>query len=174
MKKILFAVIILFSVSTMVAQEASEKKNLKKLPAIDVKTLDGKTLNTKDISNDGKPIVMSFWATWCKPCVAELRAIADVYDDWVEETGVKVVAVSTDDAKSVARVAPFVKGNNWIFDILLDQNKDFQRAMSIPEVPFLCILNGNGEIVWSHTSYLPGSEEEIYKIVKALVAEGKK
>jgi hypothetical protein len=97
-----------------------------------------------------------------------LQAIADVYEDWVEETGVKLYAISIDDSKTSARVAPFVNGRGWEYEVLLDANWDFKRAMNIGDVPFMCILNGNGEIVWQHASYAPGSEEDVYKIIKEL------
>jgi thiol-disulfide isomerase/thioredoxin len=171
MKKITAFVLLFFCFGFLQAQESQQVKNLKKLPFVDIKTLDGQNFNTKDISNDGKPVIISLWATWCKPCIAELMAIADVYDDWVEETGVKLYAISTDDAKSVARVAPFVRGRAWDYEVLLDQNRDFQRAMSVADVPFLCILNGNGEIVWQHTSYAPGSENEVLEVLKKLIVE---
>lgn len=164
MKKYFLTTLLVLCAILLNAQEKAGKT----LPAVDIKTVDGKTFNTKEISNDGKPVIISLWATWCKPCIAELMAIADVYDDWVEETGVKLYAISTDDAKSVARVAPFVNGKGWDYVVLLDQNKDFQRAMSVTDIPFLCILNGKGEIVWQHTSYAPGSEEEVYQIIKSL------
>ena len=96
-------------------------------------------------------------------------AINDVYEDWVDETGVKVYAISIDDSKTAARVAPFVNGKGWEFEILQDINSDLKRALNIVDIPYLCILNGNGEIVYKHTSYAPGSEEEVYEIVKGLV-----
>ena len=168
MKKYLLIIIcMMFSISIF-AQEAKDK-HLAKLPAVEIQDLNGNAFNTKDIQNDGKPIIISLWATWCKPCIAELLAIADEYEDWVEETGVKLYAISIDDAKTSARVAPFVKGKGWEYTVLLDVNSDFKRAMNVNDVPFLCILNGDGEIVWQHTSYAQGSEEEVFEVVKSLV-----
>lgn len=66
------------------------------LPSVKLKNLEGKTIDTSKISNDGKPFIISFFATWCKPCNRELKAIHEQYADWQEETGVKVVAVSID------------------------------------------------------------------------------
>lgn len=149
----------------------AQDRHLAKLPAVDIQTIDGKVFNTSEIQNDGKPVIVSLWATWCKPCIAELLAIADEYEDWVEETGVKLYAVAIDDAKTSARVAPFVKGKGWDYTVLLDVNSDFKRAMNVNDVPYMCILNGKGEIVWQHTSYAPGSEQEVYEVVKRLAAE---
>lgn len=163
----LVALLALCSVFAFSQEEAKEKK-FATIPSVDIKTMDGQTFNTENIANDGKPIIISLWATWCKPCIAELLAIADVYDEWVEETGVKLYAIAIDDAKTAARVAPFVNGKAWDYEVLLDINSDFKRAMNVVDVPFLCILNGNRELVWKHTSYAPGSEEEVYEIIKGL------
>lgn len=168
MKKIIIACLFVSAFFCSFAQETTEPTKAK-FPSVDVKTLDGKVFNTGDIANDGKPIIVSLWATWCKSCILELMAINDVYEDWVDETGVKVYAISIDDSKTAARVAPFVNGKGWEFEILQDINSDLKRALNIVDIPYLCILNGNGEIVYKHTSYAPGSEEEVYEIVKGLV-----
>lgn len=154
--------------SFIFSQENGEKSKFNKLPAVEIKTLDGMTINTATLSNEEKPFIISLWATWCRPCIAELDAIADLFDDWVEELGVKLYAVSIDDAKTASRVVPFVNGRAWEYDILLDANADFKRALNVVDIPFLCICNGNGEIVWQHTSYAPGNENEVYKILQEL------
>ena len=90
------------------------------LPKVMLKTLDGQSFNTSSISNDGKPIIISFWALWCKPCQKELDAFNESYEDWQKETGVKIYAVSIDDSRSTARVAPLVKGKGWEFEVWTD------------------------------------------------------
>ncbi len=165
MKRILLIFIFGFIFSSLVfSQEVSND-----LPSVDIKTLTGETFNTSDISNDG-PIFLSFWATWCKPCIKELIAIDENYIDWQEETGLKVYAISIDDTKSSSRVAPFVNGRAWEFEVLSDVNSDFKRAMNVINVPHSFILNKNGKVVWQHNSYSPGDEEVIYEILKKLTA----
>lgn len=132
------------------------------LPQASVKLMDGTNFNTSEIDNDGKPIIISFWATWCSPCKKELNAIAEVYEDWVDETGVKLVAVSIDDARNLVKVQPYVDSRSWEYDILLDPNADFKRAMNVNNVPHTFLLDGDKKIVYQHNSYAPGDEEELY------------
>ena len=167
MKKLVFIFILNFFLFGIVLSQEDNNK----LPSVDIKTLTGETFNTSEISNNG-PIFISFWATWCKPCIKELIAVNENYIDWQEETGLKVYAISIDDTKSTSRVAPFVNGRAWDFDVLLDVNSDFKRAMNVINVPHSFILDKNGKVVWQHTSYSPGDEDEIYKVIKS-IAEGK-
>ena len=167
MKRILIVFVLVTIVLIGYAQE--DQKNFGKLPSIDVKTMEGKTFNIADISNDGKPIIITFWATWCKPCIKEHDAINDEYEDWVEETGVKLYAISIDNARSSKRVLPTVNGKGWEFDVLLDENGDLKRAMNVNVPPHTFIVNGEGMIVWQHVGYLEGDEEEYIEIVEKLV-----
>ena len=138
------------------------------IPAVDVKTLEMKTVNTSTFKNNGKPIVLSFWATWCKPCVQELSVIAEEYEDWQDETGVKLIAVSIDNSRSTSRIAPFIYGKGWEYDIYLDQNEDFKKAMNVVNIPHTFLIDGSGKVVWQHTSYAEGDEKELYEKIQEL------
>ena len=138
------------------------------IPSVDIQTIYGESYDTDEISNDGKPVILSFWATWCKPCIKELSAIQEVYSDWQEETGVKVVAVSIDNARSTSKVLPMVKGNGWEFKVFLDPNGNFKRAMGVNTIPHTFLLNGDREVVWQHTSYSEGSEYQLIEKVRKL------
>jgi peroxiredoxin len=133
------------------------------LPNINLKDVNGVTKNLSKFSNNGNPIIISFWATWCKPCKAELNTIAEEYDDWTEETGVKLIAVSIDDARSSTRVEPYINAQGWEYLVLLDPNGDLKRAMNVNNVPHTFLVDGNGKIVWDHNNYSPGDEEELYE-----------
>lgn len=167
MKKVFFSILTLILPIVICAQTESGRK----IPSVEVKKLDGTNFNTKDISNNGKPIIISFWATWCTPCKKELNTIHDVYDDWRAETGVKLIAVSIDDARNIQKVAPYVNGRNWEFEVYIDPNQDFKRAMNVNNVPHTFLLNGNGEVVYQHNSYAEGDELKLYELVKK-VAKG--
>lgn len=139
------------------------------LPSVMLKDMDGRSVDTAELFNDGKPMVIDFWATWCKPCVRELNAIKDVYPDWQEETGVKFIAVSIDEAQNAQKVKPMVSRMGWEYDVLLDPNSEFKRQMGVSDPPHVFVVDGQGNIVWNHQGYVEGSEDEIYEaILKAM------
>ncbi len=144
----------------------------RELPNVIVKNLEGENVETGSFKNEDGPIIVSFWATWCKPCILELRAIAEEYEDWQEETGVKLIAISIDDARNAHKVAPFVSGKGWDYEVFIDENSDFKRALNVGNVPHTFVLNADNQIVWQHNSYSPGDEEELLDVVRA-VAEGR-
>ena len=153
MKKILLLSMMAICALTISAQ----------LPNVKLQDINGNTVQTSAISNDGKPVIISFWATWCKPCLRALKAIHEVYPDWQDETGVKMIIVSIDQAQGAHRVKPMVDGFGWEYEVLLDPNGDFKRAMNVQNVPHVFVLDGNGQIVYNHTGYVDGGEEDIYE-----------
>ena len=158
--KLIFA----FAVAMMAAFSASAQ-----FPSVQLKDLEGKTVDAASLNNDGKPFVVSFWATWCKPCLRELKAIHEVYPDWVDETGMKLIAISVDEAQNVNRVKPRVNSEGWEYEVLLDTNGDLQRALGVQSVPHLFIIDGEGNIVESHSGYNEGSEAHIIEKVRELI-----
>lgn len=142
------------------------------LPSVTLKSMDGKEVNTATLNNGGKPFIISFFATWCKPCNRELDAINEVYPDWQEETGVKVIAISIDQAQNINKVKPLVDGKGWEYEVLLDPNSDFRRAMGVNLIPHVFIIDGNGKIVESRSGYTEGGEAHLIEKVREILAAG--
>lgn len=139
------------------------------LPAVTLRTIDGKAVSTDTLNNAGKPFIIDFFATWCKPCNRELKAIHEVYPDWQDETGVKLFAVSIDQAQNINKVKPMVDEYGWEYDVLLDPNSDFKRALGIQMIPYVLICDGSGNIVYKHNGYTDGAENELIEIVRGLI-----
>ena len=133
------------------------------LPNVVLKDIEGNAVQTTSkVQRDG-PTVFCFWATWCSPCKRELNNYAELYEDWTDETGVKIVAVSIDDQRSVNRVAPYVNSVGWEFDVLLDPNREFARSLNVNNVPHTFVVNSQGTVVWSHNNYADGDEYELFE-----------
>ncbi len=130
------------------------------LPNVRLETLDGATRTLNELASDGNVKIVSLWATWCVPCLKELDAINEVYEDWQDETNVELIAVSVDDSRTVKRVKPLINGKAWDYTILLDTNNDLKRALGAATVP-LTLLVKDGKIVYRHSGYNPGAEYEL-------------
>lgn len=160
MKKIALLFIGMTMMFNSFGQEHSVE--MKSLPSVQLKDMEGKPVNTADLGFDG-PVIISFWATWCSPCKRELNTINDLYLDWQEETGVNLVAVSIDDEKTKNSVPVYVNGKGWEYLVLMDPNGDLKRAMGVNNVPHTFLVDKEGNIVYSHNNYAPGDEDILYK-----------
>ena len=138
------------------------------VPSVKVENSKGEAFDTKSLLETGKPMIISFWSTSCKPCIRELDAVYDALPDWLEEADFRVVAVSTDDSRLLAKAKSFAEGRGWgeEYTLLFDKNQDFMRAMNVSVVPHVFVVDANGKIVYSHTSYVPGNELELFEAIK--------
>ena len=139
------------------------------IPSFQLKDINGKTVDTAKLSNGGKPIIISFFATWCHPCLRELSNISEVYEDWQDETGVKLIAVSIDQAQNVNKVKPLVDSKGFEYEVLLDVNSDLARSLGVQNIPHVFLFDGTGKLVYNHIGYKDGDENTLYKHVKELV-----
>lgn len=150
----------------LIGASVHAQDNKSDLPRVDIKDLTGKTINTSSLLDGDSPVILSFWATWCSPCIKELDAISENLEDWQDETDVRVIAISIDDSRTSMRVVPLANGRGWEFDVYLDSNGDLKRAMNVVNPPHTFVINTKGEIVFQHTACAEGDEEELFEQVK--------
>ncbi|MCI5083199.1 MAG: TlpA family protein disulfide reductase [Saprospiraceae bacterium] len=140
----------------------------KEVPDVQVKTLEGETVNLKEYTSKGKITVISLWATWCSPCKKELDAIADIYPDWVEDYDMELIAITIDTRRAMAKVKPMVQTKAWEYTILSDPNNQLRNALNFQAIPQTYLIDQNGNIVYSHNGYVPGDEYELEEQIKLL------
>lgn len=154
MKKLLLSLLAVIASFSMYAQGIPESVVLKRLDNTEIKM--------KEVLNEDI-VIITFWATWCKPCRTELDAIADVEEMWAGK--VKIVAVNIDDSRAVSKVKSLVSGKKWPYEVLLDANKELYKILNLSAIPYAMILH-KSEKVWEHSGYAPG--DEVIMIEKAL------
>ncbi len=174
MRLIILSVVFMFCIqanatdtSKLVPKDSIKKSST--LPSIEVKTIDGKKVNIQNYGKTGKITIISFWATWCGPCIKELDNIIYVYEDWQKKYGCELIAITIDDSRNISKVKPFVDGRGWPYTILTDENKDLARALNVNNPPQVLLLDANGNIVYVHNGYTEGSELELEEQMKKLL-----
>jgi peroxiredoxin len=135
--------------------------NSRQLPDVNIKTLDGKTVNIQTFAGNGKITILSFWATWCSPCKRELDAIAELYPEWQEKYNTELVAVTIDNARALAKVKPLVQQKRWEYTILSDAKQELQQALNFQVIPQTFVVDQQGNIVYEHSGYQPGDEYQL-------------
>jgi cytochrome c biogenesis protein CcmG/thiol:disulfide interchange protein DsbE len=178
---VVFSCFVLLSVSSF-AQETIVENNIVDvvkdeptstlLPQVKIKNLNGSQIGAESLVNElGGPTIVSFWATWCKPCLLELNTLNKLYESWQKELNVKIIAISYDDARTISKVGPMVKSKSWKFDIYTDENQELARVMGVNMIPHSFIYDASGKLIKQHNSFAPGDEETLYEELKALAGK---
>ncbi len=160
-------IIVLLTALFFVSNSTIAQNNL---PSVKIKPVNkGKEVAFSTIAEDAKDtvLIVSFFATWCIPCVTELDNINDVYAEKQAAKPFKFIAVSIDDSRTANRVKPFVSGKGWKFDVYQDINSDLKRAFQINDVPHVIVIKNN-KVVYQHTGYIAGGEDELFEKIKTL------
>ncbi len=160
-----FLFIIMFFTVALFAQD--ENKPGRKAPLFKLEDVDGKSVELKTEIGKG-PILLSFWATWCKPCVEELAHFQKLFED-LKDTDFKMFGISIDSEKSMAKVKPYIKAKGFSFPVLLDPNSDVARSFYALNVPFSVLIDKKGNIYYSHSGYKKGDELLIKKKINELL-----
>ena len=151
-------------VSCIISLIAFNSSSQKFIPDLGLKTLNGESVRSVQVINQNGFTIISFWATWCIPCINELDAINEVISDWSKKEDITVLAISTDDSRSKKRVKPLINGKDWGFDVISDTNQDFKRAMGVVGIPHT-IVTYKSEIIHRRIGYTPGEEEDLFDVI---------
>ncbi len=162
LKKILYSSLLSFLITGYAHAQDS-------FSPIKLKSVSGKQINFAEVAASSKDtiVVVSFWATWCIPCISELDNINEVFKEKQAIKPFKFIGVAIDDSRTAQRVKPFVAGKGWQFDVLIDINSELKRALNVTDVPHVMIIKNN-KIVYRHTGYIVGEEDNLFEKIKSL------
>lgn len=166
MKLMLLLTFILIVSLPLLAQDEEELTG-RKAPNFKLINLNGKYVELNKETGNG-PILLSFWATWCKPCLEEMAEFNKIYNEY-KDKGFSILAISTDSEKSVAKVKPYIKSKGYGFPVLLDTNNEVARKYYAQQMPYTIMIDKNGNIVYSHLGYMKGDEKKIEKLVAEML-----
>ena len=134
-----------------------------------LETADGGSVNFHQELAKG-PVVLSFWATWCRPCLKELPQL----DAMAGRLGDRVsfLAVNTDNTRAVAKVAPFLQSINLAnLRVPMDTGAEVQQLLQVGGVmPFVALYDSQGREVYRHIGYKEGDELELERAIEDLLA----
>ena len=165
--KFLLSLIFVFVVSLPLIAQNEDDITGRKAPNFKLVNLDGKYVELNSISGSG-PILLSFWATWCKPCLEEMVEYNKIYEQYKDKQ-FTLLAISTDTEKSVAKVKPYIKSKDYKFTVLLDKNSEVARKYYAQQMPYTVLIDKNGNIVYSHLGYMKGDEQKVEKLISELL-----
>lgn len=168
MNKVVFTLLLSMVLSNFLFSQ-DESFTGKKAPDFVLKTTEGDNYKLSENTGAG-PIVINFWATWCIPCIEELKHMKSLYKKYSEK-GVQFLAIAIDDPKTVSRVGSFVKSHNYPYKILLDTNGEVIHLYQSKVPPYTVLIDKEGQIVYTHVGYRMGDEKELEKQLENLMKE---
>lgn len=161
MKLTALVLLILFISVQLFAQ--SESSTGKVAANFKLQDLDGNLVELNNLIGEG-PVLLSFWATWCKPCMEELIEFNKIYQDY-KDRGFNMIAISTDNEKTVAKVKPYIKSKNYKFTVVLDTNSEVARKYYAQQIPYSVMIDKNGNIIYTHLGYMRGDEKKVRELI---------
>lgn len=138
------------------------------ISSAEIKTLRGETVDLAEIIQEADFTVVSFWATWCKPCQAELDAIADLYPEWQEDLNVQLVAITIDTQRQLSKVPGLLSTKGWEYSVYSDANNVLKNQLGFQAIPQTYVVDKQGNILYNHSGYTAGDEYELEDKLKEL------
>lgn len=137
-------------------------------PTFRARAVDGRVVDLSRALAEG-PVLVDFWATWCKPCLASLPSVQALHERW-QARGLTVIGVSIDGPRNFARVRPFARRLGLGYPIVLDEDGSLQQRFRVSAVPTSVLIAPGGRIVRVHAGWSPGEDAALEAAVEALLA----
>jgi len=153
--------------SAVIPTDVRADDEAKTVPNFTLKDIEGRDHSLYDGLAEG-PVLVSFWATWCKPCKQEMPHLEEIYKTYAGD-GLSVYAVSIDKPRNKARVRSEVQAKKYSFLTLLDPNQDAFRKLQGQSVPYVMLLGPDGDPAYVKMGYRPGDEVALEEAVKELL-----
>lgn len=162
-KVILFKSVIMFTL--FLCGSITAQDNIK----FEIEKLNGEKVDFSVLLSEG-PVLVNFWALWCKPCKIEMKALQDLYKEFSGK-GFTIVGINQDTPRSVSKVESYIATHGITYPIMIDPEKDLYERFNVQVLPYSLLYDQNGKVVYTQTGYLPGDEEKLHEEVQKLLGE---
>ena len=142
------------------------------LAGLRLQDLEGQSVELASYLGKG-PLILDFWATWCKPCITALPELQRLHTD-LTPRGVQIVGVNEDGPRNAPKVKPFAKTHGIDFPIVLDLNRAAQSQLQVSVLPTTLLLDSKGTVVRTSFGYRPGEIDALRKAAEALLDKAPK
>jgi len=169
MRPVVMATLLVGLLSAFVASSCTCLAGETKAPDFTLANLEGRNVKLSELLAKG-PVIVDFWATWCKPCIKGFPALQALLNKY-KGRGLTVVAISVDSPKTRARVGPFIRSKKYTFEILLDTQGRVAKKYNAVTIPRTVLINPEGKIAFATVGYRPSNHEQIEKTLIPLLPE---
>ena len=135
---------------------------LEKAPDFKLENMKGKQVKLSEFFDKGL-VVLDFWATWCEPCKKALSELNRIQDKYKEH--ITVITISCDKPRSKDKAKAYIKSKKFNVVNLFDTKKNVQKLYNITNIPRTIIIAPDSTILFDHTGYQRGDEEEIEAVI---------
>ncbi len=165
---LVFGALLAFCIAGQPAVASESQGTRAQAPNFTLKTLKGEQVSLTDAR--GKIVVLSFWASWCKPCIQELGFLKKLAAQHPEE--LVVFGIATDAPETMAGVRRTVKRKRLNMPILLDSEGSVMGNFNPRGVmPFSAYIDRKGRIHSVHEGFSSGDEAKLTSVVEGLIKE---
>lgn len=134
------------------------------LKRLELPDLDGESVSLASYLERG-PVILDFWATWCKPCLQAMPELQQLYED-LSPRGLQVVGINEDGPRNASKVKPYLKTHGYSFPVLLDLNREAQRQLQALALPTTLVLDRQGVVLHSSFGYRPGEYDKLRALLE--------
>jgi len=138
----------------------------KKAPSFTLEDIEGNEVVLDSVLSGG-PVIIDFWATWCKSCDKALDMLQSLYATY-RDNGLSVLAITVDSPDKISRIKPLASSRKWEFPILMDPDKRVKTLYRVMVLPTLFVLSRDGEIVYHHVGCNPREKSKLEEVLLPL------
>ena len=167
-KRVFFPVVVLLLLSGVFGWAAEDEPPRPQFPEVVFNSLDGKSTFTMSEFR-GRPVLLTFWASWCGPCRVELPELSKLYGE-LAGRGFVLITVNVDHNPVAGR--RFLDALGLSLPVYRLDPQD-TKAIGIDALPANILLDADGRFVHAYKGYTPGVVEDVRRLVLEMTATDK-